>query len=147
MKIQNSNTRNRNFFHKTFILLAILAFTSFGFKVKAQQAFLEVNNNLGAPLGCNWKVVLFDNSSNRLDSLTVNAGGHPAGCRSWLGGAVDHIWVTDGTCTVIFGSGGIFNYTSYAPPCSGSCSISIDCSGGTPSICGSTYPTILVQIY
>ena len=89
------NTNTRNFFQKTFILLAILAFTSFGFKAKAQQAHLTVNNNLGSPSGCDWRVYFYDASSTLLyTSILVTSGNILyAGCVSWVGAAVDQVVV------------------------------------------------------
>lgn len=59
-------------FTKAFILLAILAFTSFGFKVQA-QAQLEYRWDNTATT-CNWDVNVYDNSFNLLFTFTMTAG-------------------------------------------------------------------------
>ncbi len=128
-KTQNSNTRNQNFFQKTFILLAILTFTSFGFKAKAQQVHLDVDNTSS----CNWDVNVYSGLILKY-STTVNASTRltgAAGCVTWSTGLMDRVTVTNGICTLTFNaSGGIFPYTNYVSPCSGTtCSSSVDGSG------------------
>ena len=77
------NTNTRNFFQKTFILLAILAFTSFGFKAKAQSYTVTVNNNtIGT---CSWRVLILDNSNVIIDSIISTASSilyNPTGCNA-----------------------------------------------------------------
>ena len=129
------NTNTRNFFQKTFILLAILAFTSFGFKAKAQTLHFTVNNT--APFGCSWTIRVLDAFS--VDLVTPFTSNGNSGvqllqnCVSFSGTPAE-IRVTRGLCTVSFFAP--FTFTTFAPPCTGSCSTSIDCSGSTPSICG-----------
>jgi hypothetical protein len=67
-----ASTKSRNLFQKTFILLAILAFTSFGFKAKA-QAQLEYRWDNTATT-CDWDVNVYDNSLNLLFTFTMTAG-------------------------------------------------------------------------
>ena len=138
------NTNTRNFFQKTFILLAILAFTSFGFKAKAQSYTVTVNNNtIGT---CSWRVLILDNSNVIIDSIISTASSilyNPTGCNANIASIV--ISDMSGNCQgYTFGSGGSFPYTAVIPQCSFpkvSCSSGINCQGVTslPS-CGSTPP-------
>jgi hypothetical protein len=133
-------TNTRNLFQKTFILLAVLAFTIFGFKANAQRWTFTVTNN--APSGCNWLVVLADGSGGYLNSFTSNGGSGTVTFGCFGPFAVDNIAVsyTGGGCMgFTFGSGGSFPYTSYLTTCCGA--TSIDCQGGTTTRnCSATPP-------
>jgi hypothetical protein len=67
------NTNTRNFFQKTFILLAILAFTSFGFKAKAQNQYVFIVTN-NAPSGCDWQIVAVDINGNIYPYISSGGG-------------------------------------------------------------------------
>ena len=145
------NTNARNFFQKTFILLAILAFSSFGFKAKAQQnVWYDVTNT--ATAGCNWTIRTYDNASVQIDVFTVIGGATYSGCRT-LSGIIDYIVVEyNGLCYLWFGSGnlgggGSWSYNSYLSPCGGStCSSSVDCVGVSPGPTGCTDGYITINI-
>lgn len=136
------NIGKRNFFQKTVILLAILAFTSFGFKAKAQTYYtVTVNNN--APTGCDWTIRLVDANSNVVGTLNSSGGGSTVYSICTLN--VDNIAIVynSGGCQgYTFGSLGSFPYTSVTPACTPpavSCSSSIDCQGvAAISNCGAT---------
>ena len=136
MKTQtkNSNTRNRNFFQKTFILLAILAFTSFGFKAKAQNNAIDIDNQSS----CTWVIKACDGSSTQIGfTISIPPGQHNVYCRN--GATLNYIEVQDagaGCTKITFGSG--FPHTIVTPSCGvPPCSTSIDCSGGGPTtLCG-----------
>ena len=134
------NTNTRNFFQKTFILLAILAFTSFGFKAKAQYWTFTVTNN--APSGCNWLVVLADGSGAYLNSFTSLGGSGTVTFGCFGSYSVDNIAVSyagGGCMGFTFGSLGSFPYTSYLTTCCGASSI--NCQGGATTInCAATPP-------
>ncbi len=136
MKTQtkNLNTRNCNFFQKTFILLAILTFTSFGFKAKAQAWTFAITNN--APSGCDWLIILADNTGGSLDTFTTFGGSGLVtfGCK-FPGLTFDNIAMVNkgGNCMgYTFGSGAVFPYTAVIPSCTWptiTCATGIDCQG------------------
>ncbi len=152
MKNQTKNTNTATnvgkiykgiFSLKTVVLLAVLAFTGFSFEAKAQSIHLTVNNTASA--GCDWNVRAFKSGSPIMTAFP-SAGGSGVKTTGCIFSEPDEIMVTKGLCTVIFYAP--FTYTAYTPPCSGSCSSTIDCSGGTPNICGpnSNDWVIVVQI-
>ncbi len=123
------NTNTRNFFQKTFILLAVLAFTSFGFKAKAQIYSLTVNNTV---LGtCSWTIYCLDASNTVVETVnsTASSTSYSLICQNFQSIAiVDNA----GNCQgYTFGSSGSFPYTAVIPTCGGgsSCSSGINCQG------------------
>jgi hypothetical protein len=147
---QNSNTRNQNFFQKSFILLAILAFTSFGFKAKAQQQFhTDVQFFGSTSSGCDW--VIKGYSGSGLPKFTGNISSPTPYqiCQSWSSGLLDRITISDGTCVLTFtASGGVFPLTTYTSPCSGTtCAISISGSGSQSGSGCAADGFIIIQIY
>jgi hypothetical protein len=133
-----ASTNTRNLFQKTFILIAILTLTSFGFKAKAQTITVDTYNSTG--LLCDWTIDIQDAFNNSLTSVT-SAGG--SGLFSYncitIGTPIPfYVIVTRGTCTATFTSsgGGNFTYSSVSPSCvppSTSCAATIDCAGGAQS--------------
>lgn len=130
----------RNFFQKTVILLAILAFTGFGFKAKAQTKIsLDVDNQTN----CTWIVKCYDGSLTPvlLASWTVGPG-HPTP-QCFTPGVLtttSYITVTDWpspTCTTLTFTSPYTNSTQ-STSCGGPppvCSTgSVNCSGGTTGI-------------
>jgi len=121
------NTNKRNFFQKIFILLAILAFTSFGFKVKAQTFTVAVDNSSS----CTWTIRVYDNTSTLLNTTPyVSNGGSNYVLFGCDNGVPDYITVSKpglGCTTITFGSAGLFPYTSITPPC---CNPTMTCAGG-----------------
>lgn len=143
--IAQKNESSRNFFQKTFILLAILGFISFGFKAKAQTFTIATNNTTSS---CTWVVHVWDASSIQIIQYTVGPGGYTL--NSCVTGVPDHITVTRsflGCNTILFGSSGTFTYTAVTPSC---CNSSITCAGGNGNgLCGTGDTgdvTILVEI-
>lgn len=156
--IAQKNESSRNFFQKTFILFAILAFTSFGFKAKAQTITVDTYNSSGT--SCDWIIDIQDVFNNSLASFTSYGSGGVLvhnGCFTIGTPIPDHVVVTKGACTATFNSsgGGTFTYSSVAPSCvppATSCATSIDCAGGlqTSPNCLATPPIgtyhLLIQI-
>ncbi len=150
LQTKTTSTNTRNFFQKTFILLAILAFTSFGFKAKAQQTTFTVTNN--APLGCNWLVILVDNSGTHLNSFVSYGSSGTTHTVCYGSYTVDHIamsYASGGCMGYNFGSSGLFPYTSVSPSCFSTSTI--DCVGVTTTVnCGAVPPvgdyTITINI-
>ncbi len=124
------NTNTRNFFKKKILVLAVLAFTSFGFKAKAQTFTIDVVNTT-TTLPCTWTITVYDNASppNVLATYSCPSTGGSVikGCGT---GVPDYITLSKPGCTTIpFGSGGSFPYTAVTPSCT-SCTSSITCAGG-----------------
>ncbi len=125
------NTNTRNLFQKTFILLAILTLSSIC--SSAQTMHFTVNNS--ASTGCDWTVRVLDGSNiDIITPYTSTGGSGVVLVASCVTGVPNEVRVTRGLCTVSFYAP--FTFTTYAPPCTGSCSASIDCAGSNPSICG-----------
>ena len=123
------NTNTRNFFQKIFILLAILAFTSFGFKAKAQNFTVAVDlQNTNCTTG--WSIDVYDNSPTPVLLFTVSpisTGLNTYGCYPYSG-SIGFIKVLRSGCTTLtFGNLGSFPYTSSSPSC---CSATVTCAGG-----------------
>ncbi len=149
------NTNKRNFFQKTVILLAILVFTSFGFKAKAQN---EIDITVCNSSGCTWTVKAYDAGSNLIWSSGPISSTSPCNLvvfsclnQGLLAPALDHITVTGcGGTSYIFGSGGTFSYSQISPVC---CGTSIDCAGSSgtnpsTSPCGpTTGKNLLIQMF
>ena len=136
--IAQKNESSRNFFQKTFILFAILAFTSFGFKARAQN---EIDITVYNCSGCSWIINAYDASSNVIwtsPSITSTCSTVTYNCLNQGGGAavLDHITVTGCGNVYPFGSGGVFSYSQNTSVCCGS---SIDCAGGAGTN-SSTFP-------
>ncbi len=111
-------TNTRNLFQKSFILLAILAFTSFGFKAKAQTFSTNVTNNAG--LLCNWMIIISDASNNVLATYTSNGGSglRTFGCDNGTPAEIVMTYTGGGCASYIFtGSSGIFLFQSVTPTC------------------------------
>lgn len=131
------NNGKRKFLQKTFILLAILAFSGFGFKVKAQNQYVFIVTN-NAPSGCDWQIVAVDINGNIYPF--ISSGG---GTTDRFGCILDLQYFTltyfwGGCMGYQFGSGGAFPYTSYLTTCCGASSI--DCQGivtGSSPACSS----------
>ncbi len=149
---QNSNTRNQNFFQKTIVVLAILAFTSFGFKAKAQQFHTDVQFFGSTASGCDWVVegwvgarLIPEFSITASSPLPITGS---AGCQT-VNGIIDRITVTRGGCVLTFvASGGNFAYTNYVSPCSGTtCAVSINGSGSQSGSGCAANGFIIIQIY
>lgn len=112
-----------------------------------------VHLNVSNSSGCNWTVTVYDGAMNSLQAWTVTGAGVTSFCvpTAWTA-SVEYVTVDDGTCVLNFGSGGgSFPYTLYNSPCGGTtCSSSIDCSGGIPSICSPpatpTSPWLIIRI-
>ena len=148
-----ASTNTRNFFQKTFILLAVLAFTSFGFKAKAQQQFhTDVQFFGSSASGCDWVVegwvgarLTPEFSTTVLSPLPLTGS---AGCQG-ANGIIDRITLTRGTCVLTFlASAGVFPYTNYLTPCSGTtCAVSINGSGSQSGSGCAADGFIIIQIY
>jgi len=114
---------------KTIILLAVLAFTSFGFKAMAQNFTVNVNlQNTTCTTG--WSIDVYDNSPTPVYLFSVSSistGLNFYGCYPYSG-TIGLIKVLRAGCTTLdFGSGGTFPFTSSSPVC---CSATVTCSGG-----------------
>ena len=137
------NTNTRNFFQKSFILLAILSFTSFGFKAKAQLKYdVRVNNTSS----CKFLIKTFDGGGNFLDSFTsFGLTNQIYGCFTSGLVTVNQIDVSRSGCSVSFyatsTTSGVINYASSPPSCPIPCAsiLSITCAGGGGGThCGGT---------
>jgi hypothetical protein len=143
---QNSNTKNQNFFQKIIVVLAILAFTSFGFKAKAQQFHTDVQFFGSTSSGCDW--VIKGYSGLFLEFSTTTTSPNVSQVCQAPSGLVDRITLTNGICVLTFNAvGGVFPSTTYTSPCSGTtCALSISGSGNqSGSGCG-TNGFIIIQI-
>jgi len=137
---------------KTVILLAVLAFTSFGFKAKAQNEIDITVVNCSS--SCTWIVTAYDASSNVIwtSSIGPSCLAVTYNClnQGILAPALDYIIVSGCSNTYLFGSGGIFSYSQHSSVC---CSSSIYCAGslGTnpsnPPCGSSTGKNILIQMF
>ena len=129
LQTKTTNTNTRNFFQKTFIVLAILAFSSWGFKAKAQNYTFTINNTTSGT--CTWTIYLI-NAGNVINTITSSATSTiNTACQGWI----DEIAIVDnsGGCQgYTFGSFGSFPYTAVIPSCTPpttSCSTGINCQG------------------
>ncbi len=136
------NTNTRNFFQKTVILLAILAFSSFGFKAKAQLKFDIDVNNTG---GCTMQVKAYDSGGNLLDSIQCTSGSITnSGCITSGLVTVNRIDITRASCTTISfyatsTTSGVINYSSVLANCLGCSYTAMTCAGsGGGTQCGGT---------
>ncbi len=139
-----ASTNTRNFFQKTFILLAVLAFTSFGFRAKAQIMFdYDVNNQTM----CSYDIKVYDSGGNQLG--TTHTSGASSGVTNkacFTSGlvTVNRIDITRNLClTESFyatsTTSGVITYTSITPASCTSCSIQMTCAGsGGGTHCGGT---------
>ncbi len=139
------NTNTRNFFQKTFILLAILAFSSFGFKATAQtSANLDIVNNSG----CDYNVRAY-NGSTLLGTVTVIAG--QSSSTNCITGNVTKIEVEDvnSSCAIMtfLKSGLIFPYTSITPTGCTCPTSAVDCIGSAGILCTSPNMAIIIQMF
>ena len=148
MNLKTTNTNTRNFFQKTFILLAILTFTSFGFKAKAQQFHTDVQFFNNTSSGCDWVVEGFSLLTSKF-SQNVFSPSTSQVYQTWSTGLLDRITITDGTCVLTFtASAGVFPVTTYTSPCSGTtCAISISGSGSQSGSGCAVDGYIIIQIY
>jgi hypothetical protein len=130
-----ASTNTRNFFQKTFILLAVLAFTSFGFKAKAQQYVFIVTNT--APTGCDWLIVADDSMGNIYPFISYGGTSGRFGCypnikfytMTYLGGGCMGYQ--------FYPVAGVYPFTSYISTCCGSSRTIDSQSTGATSNCGS----------
>ena len=133
-------TNTRNLFQKSFILLAILAFTSFGFKAKAQTTTLTITNN--APIFSDWLIVFCEANGNPITTYTSYGGSGltNTNCISTL--LIDHFtihYIPGGCIGYIFGSGASWPYTAVLPSCGGTTSIDVQ-GGAATQNCAASPP-------
>jgi hypothetical protein len=142
------NTKGKNFLQKTLILLAVIAFSGFGFNSTAQSFDFNVYNATAA--GCDWTITPYIGGTAQTSFVSNGGSGVTnSGC---YGGIPDSLQVTyngGGCATITFViSSGSIPYTAYTPSCSPpSCSSSIDCAGGGGSaLCTAPAYNYLIQI-
>ena len=129
-----ASTNTRNLFQKTFILLAVLAFTSFGFKAKAQTTTLTITSNVG--LLDDWMVVFVDANGNWLNQYYCQGGSGLVFTNCITTAAIDHItmhYIPGGCSAYSFGSGASWPYTAVLPSCGGTTSIDVQGGASTPN--------------
>ena len=127
-------TNTRNFFQKTFILFAILAFTGFTTKSYGQPPFdIDVYNNGG----CTMTITAFDASSNVLYTGTHGAGLTNSGCITPfpIGAIVNTIVISRPFCspitfTATTTTSGTITYSLVGASCGGCSYTSMTCAGG-----------------
>ena len=132
MKTKITITEKRNFFQKTFILLAILAFTSFGFKAKAQNQIDYDVNNQG---GCDVTVKAYDFWGLQLYSISCLSGFLTNSTCFNKSTTVYRIAIIRPGCTTVSfyatsSTSGVITYSSVSASCSSPCTYStMTCAG------------------
>ena len=121
-------------------------------KAQIQDVHFDVDNNLGAPPGCDWTITIYDASSVAQYSFVVPSGTRmfgTAGCISYNGNPMNYVTVDDGSCTLTFNSSlGSIPYVDYISPCSGTtCSSRIDGSGSLSGSGCATNGFMIIRIF
>lgn len=132
----------RNFFQKTFVLLAILVSTGFSFNASAQKYRVTFVNNTS----CTFTISGIDNSINTIWSFIVPSG-TTTGCRDYVTDDIATIDVSRWGCsTASFSLIGGWSET-LNNPCSPICGAGVVvCSETTSTSCPPGAPTLTAEI-
>jgi hypothetical protein len=138
-------TNTRNFFQKTFIVLAVLTFIGLASKSHAQIQFDYNVNNLSS---CDFIIKVYDSGGNQLGTNFLSLASSGITNKSCFTSGlvtVNRIDITRVGCTTesFFATtttSGVITYSSIIPiTCNPSCSINMTCAGGGGGTqCGGT---------
>jgi hypothetical protein len=136
-KILLSMKKSNNLMTKRFLLFLLLS-TVFGFSAKSQNFKISVTNITN----CTYTVEAFDALNMSLGSIAGGAG-QGFSSSTCLSGAIDHIDVKNGSCTITFTFASLPQSISN---CACGSSNNVTCSSGINSACGSGTFNILINI-
>ena len=119
--------------------MAILTFTSFGFKAKAQMTTLTITNNTASS---DWLITFCDASGNPVGTYTSSGGSGLVNTSCIMTTSIDHFtihYIPGGCIGYIFGAGASWPYTAVLPSCGGTTSIDVQ-GGAATRNCFATPP-------